>query len=153
MPRKKYQNKVLDARPDRLDLRDREYQPPLRSLPRQWPAQELIEQLLPGYTRSGMILDQGREGACTGFGLAAVINYLIWRDTLTIDQDEIVCPETGLAKKISPRMLYNMARIYDEWEGEDYEGSSCRGAMKGWHRHGVCSETAWPCVCHHRVYR
>ena len=28
--------------------------------------------------------------------------------------------------------------------GENYEGSSARGAMKGWHKHGVCSEALWP---------
>ena len=41
-------------------------------------------------------------------------------------------------------MLYHLARMYDEWQGEDYEGSSCRGAVKGWHRHGVCTEKNWP---------
>ena len=41
-------------------------------------------------------------------------------------------------------MLYHNARLYDEWEGEDYEGSSCRGALKGWHRHGVCDAKLWP---------
>ena len=40
-------------------------------------------------------------------------------------------------------MLYEMARRYDEWPGEDYYGSSARGAMKGWHKHGVCAESAW----------
>jgi len=40
-------------------------------------------------------------------------------------------------------MLYEMARRYDEWPGEDYEGSSARGAMKGWHKHGVCAGTLW----------
>ena len=28
-------------------------------------------------------------------------------------------------------MLYEMAKKYDEWEGEDYVGSSARGAIKG----------------------
>ena len=41
-------------------------------------------------------------------------------------------------------MLYDMARRYDEWPGERYEGSSARGAMKGWHKHGVCSKANWP---------
>ena len=43
------------------------------------------------------------------------------------------------AMPVSPRMLYEMARRYDEWPGEEYSGSSARGAMKGWHKHGVCS--------------
>ena len=37
-----------------------------------------------------------------------------------------------------------MAKRYDEWEGEHYDGSSIRGAMKGWNKHGVCSEDSWP---------
>ena len=41
-------------------------------------------------------------------------------------------------------MLYEMARRYDEWPGDDYEGSSARGAMKAWHKHGVCSKANWP---------
>ena len=45
---------------------------------------------------------------------------------------------------VSPRMLYEMARRYDEWPGEDYEGSSARGAMIGWAKHGVCFDTEWP---------
>jgi hypothetical protein len=40
-------------------------------------------------------------------------------------------------------MLYEMAKRYDQWAGEEYEGSSARGAMKGWHKHGVCSEELW----------
>lgn len=145
MPTNSFKQQTLDARPDRLDLRDREYRPPLRSLPAQWPLQEHIECMLETYTRDGMILDQEGEGACTGFGLAAVINYLNWRSAMTIDDQGQVCtPATIQQERVSPRMLYHMAKIYDEWEGEDYEGSSCRGAMKGWHRHGVCHDETWP---------
>ncbi|MFK8066956.1 MAG: C1 family peptidase [Gammaproteobacteria bacterium] len=144
MPTKTHKNQTLDARPDRLDLRDREYRPPLRSLPPQWPSEELIKKLLDCYMDSGMILNQYGEGACTGFGLAAVINYSNWRNTVQIKNGVVTCPVEIKQKKVSTRMLYNMARVYDEWDGEDYEGSSCRGAMKGWHRHGVCKDTTWP---------
>lgn len=144
MPTITYKNQTLDARPDRLDLRDREYRPPLRSLPPQWPSEELINHLLQCYTDDGMILNQLGEGACTGFGLAAVINHLNWQQSISIENDQITCPSDIEDQKVSTRMLYNMARIYDEWDGEDYEGSSCRGAMKGWHRHGVCKENKWP---------
>jgi hypothetical protein len=40
-------------------------------------------------------------------------------------------------------MLYEMAQKHDEWPGEDYEGSSCRGAIRGWSNMGVCSEEDW----------
>jgi hypothetical protein len=125
-----------DARPDRIDLRDREYRPPLISLPPQYPEPEKIHEYKKKYVDNGMILNQGNQGACTGFGLAAVINYLLWRRNM----------DKGVksSKKVSMQMLYQLARFYDEWPGEDYEGSSCRGAMKGWHRHGVCREDFWP---------
>jgi len=78
------------------------------------------------------ILNQGTEGACTGFGLATVIHYLLRSRSVVPDRDAV-----------SPRMLYEMARRYDEWPGENYSGSSARGAMKGWHKHGVCSGKHW----------
>ncbi len=137
--------RTFDARPDRVDIRDREYRPPLRNLPESFPSQKLITQYLPLYTKH-LILDQGNEGACTGFGLAAVINYLLWKveiDKLGPD-DKAAKTHLPTVKSVSPSMLYRMARVYDEWPGEDYEGSSCRGAMKGWHRHGVCADENWP---------
>jgi hypothetical protein len=127
----------FDARPDRIDLRDREYRPALRSLPREFPAKSFIDEHPDSYA-AGLILDQGSEGACTGFGLAAVINYLLWKQRIDAGQ-----PTVDLGP-VSARMLYEMAKVYDEWAGEDYEGSSCRGAMKGWHKHGVCPDELWP---------
>ena len=79
------------------------------------------------------VLDQGTEGACTGFGLATVANYLLRRRQ--VDPDQI---------PVSPRMFYEIARRHDEWAGHDYSGSSARGAVKGWHRHGVCGDELWP---------
>lgn len=144
---------VLDARPDRLDLRDREYRPLLRSLPASFPSENLawaeVADLFNCYAENDLILDQGSEGACAGFGLAATINYLIWRDAIqdikTANEVVSYCVDVR-DKRVSERMLYQMARIYDEWDGEDYSGSSCRGAMKGWHRHGVCRKSVWPYV-------
>jgi hypothetical protein len=128
----------FDARPDRVDLRDREYQPRLKSLPSQYPGAQEVRRYLPMYEEDRMILDQGKEGACTGFGLAAVMNYLLWRSA-RVDPGGAPAPA-----KVSERMLYHLAKFYDEWPGEDYEGSSCRGAMKGWHHHGVCGADLWP---------
>jgi hypothetical protein len=94
--------------PDRIDFHDWFYQARLAPLPDQLINCHLVPR----------ILDQGKEGACTGFALAAVIGYLLARRDLT--------------RTVSPRMLYEMARRYDEWPGENYEGSSARGAIKGW---------------------
>lgn len=125
---------TLNVTHDPADLRDRLYMPPPRSLPQIFPADADVERFIGVYTQAGLILDQGQEGACTGFGLACVINYLRWLSE-------------GMPEKfesVSPRMLYHFARYFDEYEGEDYNGSSCRGALKGWHYNGVCRETKWP---------
>ena len=124
---------TLDARADRLDLRDRPYMPRVANLPPEFPEPALVRAKLPSYLggAAGRMLNQGQEGACTGFGLAAVINYLFWAR----DGGNLI---------VSPRMAYHLAKFYDEWPGEDYEGSSCRGALKGWHKHGVCTQALWP---------
>lgn len=129
--------RALDARPDRFDFRDLVYAPPLRSLPPQLPSNADMARFLPSYVEAGLILNQGQEGACTGFGLACVANYLLWRQHLALGGK-------GKLASVSPRMFYNLARHYDEWPGQDYDGSSCRGALKGWHKHGVCTAKHWP---------
>ncbi|MDM0112530.1 C1 family peptidase [Variovorax sp. J22R133] len=126
--------RALDARKDPADLRDRPYQPPPITLPDEYPTQEEVGQFLHIYTNAKLILDQGQEGACTGFGLACVVNYARWRKAKF----------PAKLESVSPRMLYNFARRYDEYAGEDYDGSSCRGALKGWFHHGVCLESDWP---------
>jgi len=75
----------LNALADAPDFRDRYYEPSLI---------ELLPEITPP---SGLsILDQGTEGACTGFGLAAVINKLN--------------QERGSKVRVSPRMLYESKR-------------------------------------------
>lgn len=119
-------DQVLDARPDSLDFRDKMYEATLYEVPVKIDLDEYKKWEVP-------ILDQKKEGACTGFGLATVANYLLRRRKVIPDP-----------KQVSPRMMYQMAKRYDEWTGEDYSGSSARGAMKGWHKHGVCGEDCWP---------
>ncbi len=110
----------FDAWPDRVDIRDWFYRPGLNALP-----EEVVN-----CGRVPEILDQGSDGACTGYALAAVIQFLL--------------NAHGIRRRVSPWMLYEMARRYDEWPGAQYSGSSARGAMKGWVRHGVCARDSWP---------
>jgi len=117
---------------DPLDLRDLIYESGLFELPFKVDNRKNVP----------VILDQGQEGACTGFGLAAVVNYHLH------NRQDSAPPKTrpvaNKEKGASARMLYEMAKRYDEWQGENYEGSSIRGAMKGWSRHGVCAWADWP---------
>lgn len=117
--------RVYNVRPDTMDFRDKMYEATLIEVPKRIALEDYRKVKVP-------ILDQGAEGACTGFGLATVTNYLLRKRKEVKGKDSV-----------SPRMLYEMAKRYDEWPGEKYDGSSARGAMKGWHKHGVCSESLW----------
>ncbi len=112
---------LLNAVEDAPDFRDFPYQPALLKM------QDAVEA-----ATTSRVLDQGQEGACTGFGLATVINILL--------------AGRGSNRRVSPRMLYEMAKKYDEWKGEEYSGSSCRGAIRGWHSMGACSDQLAPYV-------
>lgn len=134
----------LPVKRDRIDLRDLPYRPPLGSLAAVFPPPHIVERYWKGYR--DLVLDQGEEGACTGFGLACVVNYLRFSRRIADHEAAGGRKQFSAAnlKRVSPRMLYEFARRYDEYEGADYEGSSCRGALKGWHKHGVCTDTDWP---------
>ena len=116
--------RVMNARKDPPDIRDRYYEPALI---------QLQLKLDNRANAKAKILDQDQEGACTGFGLAAVI-------------DMLVAQQGNPAFRASPRMLYEMAKKHDEWPGNRYQGSSCRGAIRGWKNMGVCGEQDWPFV-------
>ncbi len=116
----------LDALPDVADFRDRLFEPTLIEVP--------IRVDLAFFKSVGVpVRHQGNEGSCTGFALATVAHYLL--RVRRVEPDDV---------PVSSRMFYEMAKRYDEWPGEDYEGSSARGAVKGWNKHGVCAEELWP---------
>src|SRR5262249_10637177 len=115
-------NRKLDILPDMPDVRDRIYMPTLSAL---------ASAIRPKIAFS--IRDQGRDSSCTGFSLAHVIDFLRYRKD-----------GRGSRQRVSARMLYEMAKRNDEWSGSAYEGSSIRGAIKGFFRNGVCSETTAP---------
>lgn len=126
---KKTSLRMLDVRPDDTDARDYIFRPSLTLLPK------VVDNR--GYAP---VLDQKREGAGVGFALATVINISLDRRYRNASRQQ----RGEKPRPVSTRMLYEMGRRYDEWKGEDYEGTSLRGAMKGWHKHGVTTEELWP---------
>jgi hypothetical protein len=149
--------------PDKLDLRDRMYEPSVRVRP-----SSRFDSLHEQRARVALpVLDQGDTSACTGFALSNVINFLL--------QQAGRKAETP----VSPFMLYSMARRYDEFpdnnpvvtgegtrpprpagkavrvpphrevrsaHGSEVKrdvGSSLRGGMKGWYKHGACAGRLW----------
>ncbi|GAB3381663.1 N-acetylmuramidase domain-containing protein [Lysobacter fragariae] len=112
-----------NVRPDPVDLRDWQYQPSVRDAPA-----HLHRPTNPRPTKL-----QGQTNACTGFSLSLVIEYLLAKAGRDVET-------------ISGFMIYNMARRYDEWPEEsenDDSGSSLRGALKGWSRHGAAKDALW----------
>jgi C1A family cysteine protease len=79
------------------------------------------------------VRDQGNEGSCTGHAVVAAAELLYWRSM-------------GRPPDLSERWAYEKAREHDEWPGTDYEGSSIRGAVKGWLKEGLCPEAEWAYV-------
>lgn len=111
---------VANVVPDVFDERDLEYRPRLTPLP-------AVMDVRPGDGRHVLLQD---GNSCTGHAVAAMVNTVL--------------AATGDSVSVSPYMLYRMARRYDEWEGEEDEGSSLRGALKGWYYHGVLPTQDWP---------
>jgi hypothetical protein len=113
--------------PDSIDLRDRPYIPSIRVIPA-----EVLEP-----TVNIPVLNQHNTNACTGFALASVIYHL-----------QLVARRMPKHYEVSPFMLYSMARRYDEFPGSPNKdtGSSLRGAMKGWYKHGACAAKLWPTI-------
>lgn len=112
--------RVRSVRPDALDFRDLAFRPNVAVTPRPtlFPALQLP------------VKNQEDTSACTGFALSLVVEYLLRR-----------ARRENAA--VSPYMLYSMARRYDEFPGSKDEGSSLRGALKGWYKHGACADALW----------
>jgi hypothetical protein len=110
--------------PDRPDERDFVWEPADDSA-------EVPDRVDPAGTSvvGGTWHQRGEE--CTGFALAAIANYRIRRH-----HDDPALPS------VSRRMLYESAQLHDD---EDFEeGSTLRGALRGWRRTGVALDELWP---------
>lgn len=65
--------------------------------------------------RPGSVLDQGREGACVGYGCLAEV---------------LAAPVPGRLAASNAVRWYHRAQRFDEWPGEGYEGTSVNAGMK-----------------------
>lgn len=75
------------------------------------------------------LLDQGPTPRCVGFSAYELLRCSPIRNKPS--------------SYFTPAKIYNGAQQNDEWPGEDYEGSSVRGAMKFLHKEGFISEYKW----------
>ena len=122
--RRKRTVRKRNVRPDSVDLRDWEYRPSdrVRAARQLWPNDPRQDQ--------AARRDERVHGLLAGDGARVSAR---------------AAPQTKQAEDISAFMLYSMARRYDEWAEEDENedsGSSLRGALKGWAKHGASRRAA-----------
>ena len=114
---------VTNVLPDPFDERDLQYRPRLQPLPSALDRRK---------DKKAMVLEQ-KGSSCVGHALAAMINTVL----------AYIPGAPPKPKRVSPYMLYWLARRYDEFEGEEDVGSSLRGGLVGWFHHGCALEPEW----------
>jgi hypothetical protein len=84
------------------------------------------------YWPAGTVLDQGREGACVGFG---------WTTELVSSPKPFkVSFDEGNQYALG---IYNRAKQLDQWPGEDYSGTSVLAGAKVLQERGYIKEYRW----------
>lgn len=117
-------DRTFDRRPQ-FDERSRSY--PIRAaLPEQ------VERKAHQW-RPGLVIDQGREGACVGFG---------WTGELLASPVRVKVPDDTAGDTLALD-IYHQARTLDEWPGEDYEGTSVLAGAKALTERGYMPEYRW----------
>lgn len=100
-----------------------------------------VQQILPAHPRikprmwaEGVVLDQGREGACVGFGWTAAL--------LASPERPAPQPDVEVAEAFA-KDVYHEAQKIDEWPGEDYEGTSVLAGAKTLARRNLIDSYRW----------
>lgn len=103
----------------------------------EYPVRQLLSssiQIKPKMWKEGVILDQGTEGACVGFGWTAQF--------LTDPVSPKKQPKVIVADKFA-RQIYRDAQKIDEWFGEDYSGTSVLAGAKIIQSRGLMDSYRW----------
>lgn len=88
--------------------------------------------------RSGQILDQGREGACVGFGWTA--EALATPVPVNLAWLKVDAPRTPNEFAAN---VYHIAKTIDDYAGEDYDGTSVLAGAKVMQQFGLIKEYRW----------
>lgn len=100
-----------------------------------YPIRSLIRSSVPDVPKRwkvGNVLDQGQEGSCVGHG---------WTTELMASPKPVrLDPDKGHAYAVD---VYNNAQLTDEWEGEDYDGTSVLAGAKVIQSRGYMDEYRW----------
>ena len=74
------------------------------------------------------VKNQGNIGSCVGHS------------------GRVICGDANIFQKEepSPMWIYKMGKKHDQWKGENYSGTSIRGAANSLIKEGCCFESFWP---------
>ncbi len=82
--------------------------------------------------KTGTVLDQGQEGSCVGHGWAA--------ELIGSPRPHKVDAATGHRYAVD---IYRRAQLIDEWEGENYDGTSVLAGAKVVRERGFIDQYRW----------
>jgi len=86
----------------------------------------------------GVVLDQGREGACVGFGWTAEA----LATPVKVNFNKVKAAPVNDPQRVAS-FVYNQAKSIDEWPGEDYDGTSVNAGAKIMRSLGLVKEYRW----------
>jgi len=118
-----YKNKVLDVPETPIDERDWELKPEMIADSGDVNARAFSRRYL-----TPPVKNQGRIGSCVGHS-----GRVVYGDTLDFD-----------GKEPSAMWIYKKGKIHDPFPGEDYSGTTIKGACRGLVKEGCCEEKFWP---------
>lgn len=106
-----------------------------------YPIRTVVEKTIKEHNRTWAVphpLDQGREGACVGFG---------WTGEALTTPVAVKLSEMRIHGLTEPNAfalnLYKQAQKIDEWAGENYEGTSVLAGAKMMQKYGLLKEYRW----------
>lgn len=118
-----YKNKVLDVPETPIDERDWELKQEMIKNSEGVNAQEFTRRYL-----TPNVKNQGSIGSCVGHS-----GRVVFGDTLDFE-----------GKEPSAMWIYKKGKIHDPFPGEDYSGTTIKGACRALIKEGCCEEKFWP---------
>jgi hypothetical protein len=118
-----YKNKVLDVPETPIDENDWQLKQEMVANNDRINAKEFSRRDL-----TPEVKNQGRIGSCVGHS-----GRVVYGDTLDFE-----------GKEPSAMWIYKKGKIHDPFPGEDYSGTTIKGACRGLIKEGCCEEKFWP---------